>query len=416
MLNLKWLCIPENLTKAAEGLISRGDSAGKITFGLNLLISLNNERKYWQVQLDKFNVAIKNNAKKKHDLEQKEHGRFLKEQKSEIEKILAEKEDQLKGVLLRLPNLPHADSPVGSEENNRVIKVVGEITSKEGPDQTQICKELNLVDFERGSKISGSGFPLYTRAAPFVRTLIDFFLTTHAREHGYLEVMPPLLVNESTMTGTGQLPKFKEDMYHCTEDDLYLIPTAEVPVTNMHADEILAEEFLPLGYCAYTPCFRREAGSYGADSKGLMRLHQFNKVELVRFCRPEESEQEHQLILQHAENIVKKLGLTYRVVELATGDLGFSAHRCYDIEVWAPSSQKWLEVSSVSNFLDFQARRANIKFRRKGKKAEFVHTLNASGLAIPRIIIAIIEQYYCTKRNVIDIPENLIEYYGSKTL
>ena len=412
MLDIKYIIA--NYDKVVEALVNRGQKKEAAEYGLNLTLKYNKDRKYYQREIDAFNAAIKSNAKsEKSPGEKKLQGIHLKERKAEREKYFKEYNDLFLDMILSFPNIPHPDCPVGSEENNRIVRVVGTPTERDSIDQAEICEKLNLVDFKRGAKISGAGFPLYTRGAFLVRGLINYFLSVQTEAHGYQEVMPPLLVNEKTMIGTGQLPKFKDDMYHCKLDDLYLIPTAEVPVTNIHANEILDEKQLPLAYCAYTPCFRREAGSYGKDSRGLMRLHQFNKVELVRFCKPEDSEKEHEIILSHAEKILQELNLTYRVVELATGDLGFSAHRCYDLEVWAPASKKWLEVSSVSNFLNFQARRANIKFRRKGKKAEYVHTLNASGLAVPRVLIALLEEYYT--HDMIVIPDILREFCGGRT-
>jgi seryl-tRNA synthetase len=272
-------------------------------------------------------------------------------------------------------------------------------------------EKLGLFDLERGAKLSGSGFPLFTgRGAKLERALIQFMLDLHTEEHGYVEVATPFMCNEQTMTGTGQLPKFAEDMYTVPLDGLYLIPTAEVPVTNMYANEILDKE-LPILHTAYTPCFRREAGSAGKDTRGLLRVHQFDKVEMVKFTTPETSEAEHEKLTLDAEKVLQKLGLHYRVIELCTGDIGFSAAKCYDIELWAPAQDKWLEVSSCSNFHDYQARRANIRYRDENGKTQFVHTINGSGVALPRLVIAIMENYQNADGSI-DLPEAIWPYMG----
>ena len=305
-------------------------------------------------------------------------------------------------ILMYLPNLPDQSVPIGVDESdNPEIKSWGEnptfdFTPKPHWD---LAAQHGLIDFQRAAKVSGSNFALFTGVgARLERALINFMLDLHITKHGYTEVSPPFVANRPTMTGTGQLPKFEEDMYRCDQDsdnpdsDLFLIPTAEVPVTNLLADEILDDEQLPIYYTAYTPCFRREAGSYGKDTRGLVRLHQFDKVEMVKFTSPETSYDEHESLLQDAEDVVQALGLPYRVISLCTGDLGFSAAKCYDIEVWAAGQERFLEISSCSNFEDFQARRANIRYRPgKGAKPELVHTLNASGLALPRVMIALLE-------------------------
>jgi seryl-tRNA synthetase len=276
---------------------------------------------------------------------------------------------------------------------------------------------LGLLDLPRGVKITGSGFPLFTgMGAKLSRALANFLLDLHTREHGYLEVSPPYLVNRATITATGQLPKFAEEVYASPADDLFLIPTAEVPVTNIRRDEILEAKELPAGYVAYTPCFRREAFSHGKDTRGLIRVHQFDKVELVRIVRPEDSPSEHELMTGHAETVLRRLGLPYRVVELAAGDTGFASARTYDIEVWAAGVGAWLEVSSSSTFTDFQARRANIRYRPAPKaKPEFVHTLNASGVAFPRTIIALLENNQAADGSV-RVPEALVPYLGIERL
>ncbi|MDP6749425.1 MAG: serine--tRNA ligase [Candidatus Poribacteria bacterium] len=321
-------------------------------------------------------------------------------------KQLNEQTQQLKQevnrILMYLPNLPDQSVPVGADESdNPEIKSWGENPTFDFSPKPHwdLAAQHDLIDFQRAAKVSGSNFALFTGVgARLERALINFMLDLHITKHGYTEVSPPFVANRPSMTGTGQLPKFEEDMYRCNQDsdnpdsDLFLIPTAEVPVTNLLADEILDGEQLPIYYTAYTPCFRREAGSYGKDTRGLVRLHQFDKVEMVKFTTPETSYDEHESLLQDAEDVVQALGLPYRVISLCTGDLGFSAAKCYDIEVWAAGQERFLEISSCSNFEDFQARRANIRYRpEKGAKPELVHTLNASGLALPRVMIALLE-------------------------
>jgi seryl-tRNA synthetase len=281
----------------------------------------------------------------------------------------------------------------------------------------EIAAAQGLFDLERATKVSGSGFAVFRRdGARLVRALLNFFLDTHAREHGYEEVWPPVLVNRASMTGTGQLPKFEDDAYKIVDDDLFLIPTAEVPVTNLYRDEILDGADLPMAFCAYTPCFRREAGSAGKDTRGILRMHQFDKVELVRYCSAERSEEELQLLLGHAESMLQRLGIPYRVKLLAAGDTGFSSAKTYDLEAWAPGVGSWLEVSSCSTFTDFQARRANIRYRpAKGEKPRFVHTLNGSGLAFPRVIACILEHYQ-QPDGTVTVPEVLRPYVGSDRL
>ncbi len=322
---------------------------------------------------------------------------------------------EINQLLLSIPNLPHESVPVGGPENNREVKSWGELRrfSFSPRSHTELAESLDIIDFRRAAKLTGAHFVLFKREGALLeRALYNFMLDIHTQKHGYTEVFPPFLVNEISMTGTGQLPKMKEDMYQLKDDPFFLIPTAEVPVTNIHRDEILKEEDLPIYYTAYTACFRREAGSYGKDTKGLMRVHQFDKVELVKFVRPEDSYDELESLLDNAEEILRLLGLPYRVIELATGDLSFAAAKCYDIEVYAPGIDKWLEVSSCSNFEDFQARRANIRFKAKDtKRTSFVHTLNGSGVALARCVVAILENYQredggCT------IPEVLRPYMG----
>lgn len=320
-------------------------------------------------------------------------------------------------VLLNIPNTPQEDVPIGQDETfNKEIKVVGEKINFdfEPKNHWDIAINLDILDFERGVKISESRFVIYKNAASRLeRALMNFFLDTNTKK-GYSEILPPFLVNGKTMTGTGQLPKFAEEMYKCALDDLYLIPTAEVPLTNIYADEILKESDLPIYLTAYTPCFRREAGSAGKDTRGLIRLHQFNKVELVKLCTPETSVEEHKKLTDNAEHLLQLLELPYRVIELCTGDLGFGATKCYDIEVWMPGSGLYREISSCSNFTDFQARRANLKYRPQDTgKPQYLHTINGSALAIGRTTAAILENYQQSDGTV-KIPKVLWSYLGDE--
>ncbi len=330
---------------------------------------------------------------------------------------------QINEMLLTIPNLPDSSTPVGgSEEDNIEIKRWGNPRTFdfESRPHWELAEELDIVDFGRGTKIAGSNFILFKGlGARLERGLINFMIDLHVSKHGYTEISPPFLANRRTMTGTGQLPKFEEDMYRCDRDeenedsDLFLIPTAEVPVTNIFAGEILDADDLPIYYVAYTPCFRREAGSYGRETRGLQRLHQFDKVEMVKFTLPEKSYDEHEALLRDAEDILQALGLPYRVIQHCSVELSFAAAKCYDLELWSPVDQKFnLEISSCSNYESFQARRANIRFRRQPHaKTEFVHTLNASGTALPRLVIAILENYQ-QEDGTIQIPELLKPYMG----
>ena len=330
---------------------------------------------------------------------------------------LAEIESQLAAVLLNIPNMPHESVPVGKDETqNRIIRTWGEPRrfDFEPVPHWDLAAAHDIIDFERGSKISGSGFILYKGlGARLERSLLNWMLDVHTSEHGYVEVFPPFLINRRAMTGTGQLPKFEEDMYHTDkDDDLFLDPTAEVPVTNIYMDEILDASRLPIQHTAYTACFRREAGSAGKDTRGLLRVHQFDKVELVKFTTPETSYTEHEMLTNNAEVILQRLGIPYRIVLLCTGDMSFSSAKCYDIEIWAPGVGKWLEVSSCSNFEDFQARRANIRYRPEpGAKPEFIHTLNGSGVALPRLVVSLIENYQQSDGSIV-LPEAIRPYVG----
>jgi seryl-tRNA synthetase len=333
-----------------------------------------------------------------------------------LDKALAEILETFEKILLSLPNIPHASVPLGKDENdNPVIKTVGDPPDFDFKPQPHwdLGAALGILDFERAAKITGARFPLYFGAgARLERALINFMLDIHTQTHGYTETLPPFMVNRQSMTHTGQLPKFEEDLFKLAGWEYFLVPTAEVPVTNIHQDEVLDEAQLPIYYAAYTPCFRSEAGSYGKDTRGLIRQHQFNKVELVKFTTPQTSYDELESLLDNAETILRKLELPYRVIELCSGDLGFSAAKTYDIEVWMPAQGVYREISSCSNFENFQARRANIRFKQKGKKGtELVHTLNGSGLAVGRCVAAILENFQQADGSIL-IPDALQPYMG----
>jgi len=334
----------------------------------------------------------------------------------EMEKELAAGLEELERLMLEIPNMPHESVPVGvGEEDNPVVRTYGDIRKMDFDPKPhwELGENLGILDFACAAKLAGARFALYRgMGARLERALINFMLDVHTREHGYLEVLPPFIVNSTTMTGTGQLPKFEEDLFKLQGTDYYLIPTAEVPVTNIHRDEILAGEDLPVRYVAYTPCFRSEAGSHGKDTRGLIRQHQFNKVELVKFSTPETSYDELESLTRDAEEILRRLDLPYRVVTLCTGDLGFSSAKTYDIEVFLPGQHVYREISSCSNFEAFQARRAGIRFRRAGgSKSELLHTLNGSGLAVGRTLVAVMENYQMADGTV-QVPEALIPYMG----
>ena len=343
------------------------------------------------------------------------HGRALGEEIARLESEAGAADRELGEILMGIPNMTLGDVPSGGEEANVIVRSWGDPRASEGvAPHWDVAAAHGLIDLQRAAKISGSGFAVFRgQGARLVRALMNFFLDSHADEHGYEEVWTPALVNRASMTGTGQLPKFEDDAYMVAGDDLFLIPTAEVPVTNLYRDEVLDAGTLPMGFCAYTPCFRREAGSAGKDTRGVLRMHQFDKVELVRYCAPDDSKAQLELLLGHAEAMLQRLGLPYRVKLLAAGDTGFSSAKTYDLEAWAPGVGAWLEVSSCSSFTDFQARRANIRFRPgQGEKPRFVHTLNGSGLAFPRVIACILEHYQQADGTVV-VPEVLRRYVGS---
>jgi len=344
--------------------------------------------------------------------------RALGEEIARLEAELAGFEAELEGIMYELPNITLPDVPSGGEECNVIVREWGTPRMESGlKPHWDIAGALGILDLERGAKISGSGFVVYRGAgARLVRSLMNLFLDVHTREHGYEEVWVPVVVNRSTMTGTAQLPKFEDDMYALKDEDLFLIPTAEVPVTNLYRDEMIDAGQLPRGFCAYSPCFRREAGSAGKDTRGILRVHEFDKVELVRYSTPEASAQEHELMTRHATTLLERLGLPYRVKLLAAGDTGFASAKTFDLETYAPGVGAWLEVSSSSTFTDFQARRANIRYRpATGGKPRFIHTLNASGLAFPRIIASILEHYQQADGSVV-VPEVLRPYLGVDTI
>ncbi len=345
--------------------------------------------------------------------------KVVSDQIAHIDSQLRLVESDLNEILMYVPNMPHESVPVGktAEDNVEIRQWAPKGFSFDKKekllDHLELGKNLKILDFERGAKISGSGFPLYIgKGATLERALINFMLDYHLQNHNYTEIFPPFLVNRESMKGTGQLPKMQEDMYAIEKDDLYPVPTAEVPITNIYRDEIIDENELPIRHVGYSACFRREAGSYGKESKGFLRVHQFNKVEMVKLVKPETSYDELENLVNDAEDILKALKIPYRILLLCTGDLSFSAAKCYDIETWSPAENRWLEASSCSNFENFQARRANIRFRNEAtKKPEFVHTLNGSGLATSRLMVSILENYQTGEGKII-VPEVLQKYTG----
>lgn len=421
MLDLKF--IRENLDLVKQSLINRN-----VRLDLDVLVNADEKRRKILLEVEELRA--------KQNIANDEISRLLKEKKDAKAKIASMKEistridtlednlklvqGQIDKVILDIPNVTHSSIPVGKPDQNKIVRSWGEAPKFDFKPLTHIelAQKLDIIDFNRATKITGSNFVLFKGwGAKLERALINFMLDLHTTKHGYTEVLPPLLVNRASMTGTGQLPKLEEDMYCLKDDDYFLIPTAEVPVTNIFRDEILKEEQLPIYYTAYTACFRKEAGTYGKDTKGLIRVHQFDKVEMVKFVKPEDSYNELESLVNNAEEVIQLLGIPYRVVMLATGDISFAASKCYDLEAYSIGVDKWLEVSSCSNFEGFQARRANIKFRRNdNKKTEFVHTLNGSGIALARIVVAILENYQ-QKDGSIMIPEVLRPYLnGQKSI
>ena len=421
MLSLKY--IRENINVVTDSLISKNSK-----INISNVMKLDGKRlkilkEVEDLRSEKNKVSLNISKKKKHGSDAKKYidnMRLLSNELKELEGVLKELNEKINNEILYIPNIVHSSVPIGKDSaSNKIIKEWGQKPSFSFSlkNHIELLDELKLCDFKRAAKISGTGFPLYTGlGARLERALINFMLDCHTDNHGYEEVFPPFLVNEISMTNTGQLPKFEEDMYNVKLDKLFCIPTAEVPITNIHQGEILNEYDLPKSYVAYSACFRREAGSYGKETKGLSRLHQFNKVELVKFAHPKESYSELNILLEDAEYILQKLGLHYRIIELCSGDLSFSAAKCYDIEVWSPSDQKYIEVSSCSNFENFQSTRGNIRFKNKQTgKLDFVHTLNGSGVATPRLMIALIETYQQENGSII-LPKVLEKFMNLREI
>ena len=420
MLDLK--IIRDNPTFITESISLKGDKTdiGSIVEYDRRRRSILEEVESLRALRNKVSEEISISKKNGEDTEDKiTEMRGLSQKIKAVEVSLRETESHLNEEMLRIPNIPHESVPKGKDSSDN--KFVREWMEKpkyefELKDHLELGEALGLLDFKRASKLSGPGFPLYMGSgAKLERSLINFMLDVQTEENGYKEVFPPFLVSRESALTTGQLPKFEDDMYKTSLEDLFLIPTAEVPVTNIHRDEILSAEELPISYAAYSACFRREAGSYGKDTHGFLRVHQFNKVELVKFCEPENSYEELEKIVSNAEEILKRLELHYRVVELSTGELSFAAAKCYDIEVWAPGEEKYLEVSSCSNFEAFQARRGNIRYRKSDGKIDFVHTLNGSGLATSRLMVALLETHQ-TEEGTVHLPEALIPYFGGSII
>ena len=417
MLDIK--IIRENPDKVNELLKRRNPE-----LSINEVLDIDVERRKIQTQADELRAKRKSESQKIGMMKKngentdsiQEEVRILGDEIKALEEKEVELNEKQKNLLLSIPNMPDETIPIGADDSaNAVKKVVGEVSKPafEQKPHWDLTVEKDLVDFERGVKISQSRFYIYKgKGARLERAIINFFLDVHTTKHGYEEILPPVLVNGAAMTGTGQLPKFKEDMYKCVDEDLYLIPTAEVPVTNIYCNEILSEDDLPKCMTAYTPCFRREAGSAGKDTRGLIRVHQFNKVELVKLTTPEQAPEEHEKLTRDAEEILEMLELPYRRVELSSGDIGFSARKCYDLEVWMPSYNNYKEISSCSVFGDFQARRAGLKYRSKETgKVNYCYTMNGSGLAVGRTFAAIVENFQQEDGTIL-IPKVLQQYTG----
>ncbi|MCD5405599.1 MAG: serine--tRNA ligase [Desulfotomaculum sp.] len=417
MLDIKYL--RNNFEKVKEALRNRGAD-----LSLDDFLKLDENRRKKLVEVEKLKnkrntVSEEIGKLKKQGIDAKDLIDEMKNVSEEIKKLddeVKQIEEQIHEILINIPNIPHKTVPIGADETQNVeVKKWGDLPGfkfKPKP-HWEIAEELDIIDFKRAGKVTGSRFVFYKGlGAMLERAVANFMLDLHIKEHGYVELTPPLIVNSNSLVGTGQLPKFEEDLFKLKDTDYYLIPTAEVPVTNYYSNEILNGDDLPIYHCAYSACFRSEAGSAGRDTRGIIRQHQFTKVEMVKFCKPEESYQELEKMVQNAERVLQLLELPYRVINLCTGDLGFSAAKTYDIEVWLPSYDSYKEISSCSNCEDFQARRANIRFRRTSKsKPEFVHTLNGSGLAVGRTIAAVLENYQQPDGSVA-IPEVLRPYMG----
>ena len=417
MLEIKF--VRQNLQQIEKALENRGETADLESFKhcdtqrKALLLEIEDLRHRRNVVSEQI-AAMKRNKEDADDLVAEM--RQVADRIKVLDQDLSENEDKINHILFRIPNLPHNSVPIGKDSSeNPVINKVGDVPNFDFEPQPHwiLGEKLKIFDFEAAAKITGARFPLYLGpGARLERALINFMLDIHTTKHGYKEILPPFIVNRDSMTGTGQLPKFEEDLFKLQGWDYFLVPTAEVPVTNIHKGEVLDEDDLPILYTAYTPCFRSEAGSYGKDTRGLIRQHQFNKVELVKFAKPETSYDELETLLNNAEAILNYLEIPYQVINLCTGDLGFSAAKTYDIEVWMPAQGVYREISSCSNFESFQARRANIRFKGKGKKGtELVHTLNGSGLAVGRTVAALLENFQQADGSVL-IPEALRPYMG----
>ncbi len=422
MLDLKF--IRDNPQAVKDALKARN-----LKLNIDELLSFDEERRKLLVEVealkadrnkanDEISTAMKAKRNPKEIIDKM---KVVSQKIAELDKKVGEVDQKLTNMLYVIPNIPDKSVPVGGPDCNKIVRSWGKTPTFDfNPrNHIELAEMLGIISFGIASKISGSNFVLYMgQGARLERALINFMLDLHTKKHGYKEVFPPFLVNRRSMTGTGQLPKLEEDMYKLKDDDLFLIPTAEVPVTNIHSGDVIDEEKLPIYYTAYTACFRREAGSYGKDTKGLIRVHQFDKVELVKFVKPDTSAEEHEKLLKDAEEVLQMLGLPYRVILLATGDISFAAAKCYDIELYAPGMDAYLEVSSCSNFTDFQARRANIKYRPKTvdqrPKTEYVHTLNGSGVALARLVVAILENYQ-NKDGSVRVPEALVPYMDGVT-
>lgn len=425
MLDLR--LVRENASLVLERLAVRGNDA--LRGQVERLVALDEERRSLISQIDGMRARRNEVSPRVGRLKQEGRGaeaeplvlemRELGQRMSALEAHASEVEAEVQSLLLGIPNLPEPSVPPGGEDCNVVIREWGETRTFDVAPKPhwEIGEALGILDLPRGTKITGSGFPIYTGGgARLERALINLMLDMHTREHGYTELSPPLLVNPASALGTGHLPKYGDDMYHVTGDDLYLIPTAEVPVTNLYSGEILAGESLPRRFVAYTPCFRREAGAHGKDTRGILRVHQFDKVELVRFERPENGRAALEELTGHAEAVLRRLGLRYRVLLLAGQDLGFANAQTYDLEVWAPGVERWLEVSSCSLYNDYQARRANVRYRpAPGQKPEFVTTLNGSGLGLPRTLIGVLETYQ-QPDGTVRVPEALVPYTGTDVI
>lgn len=414
MLDLKFIRDNRDLVK--EGLKNKNSN-----INIDEVIVLDEERRKLLVEAetlkaernkanDEISTAMKARRNPKEIIDKM---KVVSQKIADFDKKVGELDEKLDKFVYIIPNLPDKSIPVGGPEANKIVKSWGKnpVFDFQPKSHVELAEHLGIISLGIATKITGSNFILYMgQGARLERALINFMLDLHTKKHGYKEVFPPFLVNRRSMTGTGQLPKFEEDMYKLNNDDLFLIPTAEVPVTNIHANEMLEEERLPICYTAYTACFRREAGSYGKDTKGMIRVHQFDKVEMVKFVKPETSYDELEKLLADAEDVLQILGIPYRINMLASGDISFAAAKCYDIEIFAAGANAYLEVSSCSNFTDFQARRANIRYRQKDtKKPAFVHTLNGSGVALARLVVAILENYQNQDGNI-NVPEALVPY------